>query len=96
MHKPVCVKCQCDFQVKRVGAQVVEMAVFGPYKIWDADMLACPGCGTEIVAQFAEGPASEHYMPGFASLLEAVKEQAADRLVYDYERPQKVDEGGER
>lgn len=90
-HKPVCVKCQCEFQVCKVGTQVIEMAVFGPYKIWEADMLKCPGCGMEIVAQFAERPVSEHYRPEFDVLLASVKQQASDRIVYDYEFPQLED-----
>lgn len=65
---------------------VVEMAGFGPYKLWHADLWACPGCSFEIVAGFAMNPFAEHFEKDFAEKLEKAV-QTARRLVYDYEKP---------
>lgn len=32
-----------------------------PYKAYHADQFTCPGCGIEIVADFAEQPMWNHY-----------------------------------
>lgn len=75
MPKPVCVKCQRFFRPKRNGIGVLENmpatngAVPGfeapeqwrPYKLWDADLYECKGCGAEIVVGFGHVPMAEHF-----------------------------------
>jgi len=87
MTKLVCVKCQCELVPETNGTTVVEMASFGPYKVWDADTLKCPGCGVEIVAGFGDAPLrADHYAKDFSEWLYNLKEKAC-RVEYDYERP---------
>lgn len=89
MPKLVCVKCECEYKVELNGVGVVETASFGPYRLWNADLWKCPGCGAEVVAGFSgQGiePMIEHYEPGFKELLERMKEDWP-RVVYDNERP---------
>ena len=88
MPKLVCVTCQTELKPFCNETLVVEMASFGPYKVWNADTWKCPGCGFEIVAGFGQQPRrQDHYMDDFPAWLETVKAQA-ERVVYDFEEPQ--------
>ena len=87
MTKIICVKCQCELRPSTNGTVVVEMAKFGPYKMWEADALKCLGCGIEVVAGFADHAFAEHYEKGFDHTLTALEEHGR-RLVYDFEHPQ--------
>ena len=81
--KLVCVKCEGEMRPRNNDAAVVEMANFGPYKLWNADIWACPGCGFEVVAGFAQKPFAEYFEQGFLGALEHTKQTR--RLVHDYE-----------
>ena len=73
-HRPVCVKCQTEFRAEKDGIGLLDMAGYGPVKIWEADLYKCPKCGTEIVAGFAQQPTYEHHMDEFEGWL-ALKEE---------------------
>lgn len=51
-HRPVCVKCHFEMIPEENGVGLLDMASFGPYKIWEADKYKCPGCGHEVVVGF--------------------------------------------
>jgi rubredoxin len=89
MPKMVCVNCQTEFRPFHNGTTVVEMASFGPYKVWAADSWKCPGCGTIVEAGFSDQPVMEHYEEGFQEWFEQLKKDNPDSIVYDYERPVK-------
>lgn len=72
----VCTKCNQFFHPKKNGVLVEEgmprdtdqkrgEGHWLPYKLWQADLLECKGCGTEIIAGFGYVPLSEHYMPDY-------------------------------
>lgn len=87
MPKLVCVKCQTELKPLINGITLIEMAEFGPYKVWAADTWKCPGCGTEIVSGFSHQPLrQDHWEGDFLEWLEGVKKRAP-AVVYDYERP---------
>ena len=71
MPKPVCVRCEIEFRVRRVGVAVIEMAYEPPipYRITQADLLRCPQCGQEIVTGFAQ-KSIEHHEGKFKEALE--------------------------
>jgi DNA-directed RNA polymerase subunit RPC12/RpoP len=71
-HNPVCAKCNKEMRVVKNGVGVLDMADFGPCKIWDADKWKCPTCGYEIIVGFGQGPIREHFQDDF------------DRVVTDY------------
>ena len=73
-HTRVCVTCQLEYQVEKQGIYVIEVASFGAYKIWHADLHQCPKCGHRIIAGFADCAISEHYKDGFGELLKDVLE----------------------
>ena len=73
MPKIVCVTCQVELRCDKTGLPAVEMAEFGPYKIWEADRWTCPNCGMKVIAGFADYASAEHYMPGFKELQEQHK-----------------------
>ena len=60
-HRPVCVKCQVEMRPEKNGIGVLDMADFGPYKIWDADKWKCPKCAIEVIIGFGQQAIAEHY-----------------------------------
>lgn len=61
MPKPICVKCETEYEIKKAGVTAEEMASFGGYKLWQADLLRCPKCRHEIITGFGSIPAAEHF-----------------------------------
>ena len=87
--KLVCPKCQCDMHVDTIGVLVVERASFGPYKVWYADLLKCPGCNVEVVSGFGDNPLrQDHWKDDFREWLNQ-RIASAPRVIYTYEKPQK-------
>lgn len=64
-----CAKCNTVMRCEKNEVYVIEMADFGPYKIWFADLWICPGCGNEVIAGFAVEPLAEHYEDHFQKWL---------------------------
>ena len=64
-HNPVCAKCQVEMRPETNGIGVLDMADFGPYQLWQADLWKCPVCGNEIIVGFAKEATTEHYLDGF-------------------------------
>ncbi len=82
MPKMVCVTCHVEFRPEKNGTIVIQMADFGPYKVWDSDTWKCPKCGIEVVAGFGKLPIREdHYAPDFPEWLERFKSKA-ERIEY--------------
>ncbi len=53
--------------VKRNSVTVEErLENQAPYKLWDADLWACPECGHEIITGFGRGPLAEHFQSTYA------------------------------
>lgn len=78
MTKPVCVKCQKFFYPKMNGvvweegkpwsngSEPHEENGWSSYKLWAADLWACPKCGHEIIVGHASRRFAEHYEPDYA------------------------------
>ena len=64
-HRPVCVKCEVEMRPEKNDVGVLDMADFGPYKLWSADKYKCPKCGYEIVVGFGDDRIAEHYEDSF-------------------------------
>lgn len=70
-----CVKCRVFLVPKKCGVTVEEgMPLtndkdepWGPYKLWMADLAACPKCGFEVIAGFANSPIAEHFHADYAA-----------------------------
>jgi len=73
-HRPVCKKCHCELRPETNGIGLLDMAKFGAYELWDADLWKCPKCGIEIVGGFAQGPISAHYEDDFEEVIKHYKE----------------------
>lgn len=65
---------------KRNGVYVIEMAKFGPYKVWMADLWECPRCAYQVIAGFGLNALAEHYQQPFQEVLERAK--ASDHVYY--------------
>ena len=72
-HRPVCVKCNCELRPEKNGVGVLEMADFGPYQVFDADLWKCPKCGLEVVGGFGCGPIAAHYEETFQRVVDGYK-----------------------
>lgn len=62
--------CGCGrfMHVKQNGVTVEELLEDGaPYRLWDADLLACEECGVEMIAGFGRHPLAEHWHPDYAA-----------------------------
>lgn len=94
MPKPVCVKCQRFFRLKRGGVYLLEQMPVGgagevppgttepeawkPYKIWNADLHQCPGCKTEIISGYGFNPISIQHEEDFHKYLQLVTHTVND------------------
>lgn len=74
--KIVCTNCQRLMTAQRAIA-AIEMADFGPYKLWSADLYQCKGCNNEVVAGFADCAYAEHFEQHFAEALKVAVESDA-------------------
>ena len=87
MSQLVCVKCQCAMRPETNDTTVIEMASFGPCRVWSADVWKCPGGGVEIVSGFGKNPIrDDHYADDFKDWLEKYI-SISRRVVYNYENP---------
>lgn len=62
MNKPICVKCEREFQMEK-DCVVSELYQKNTkiYKLWSADLWICPVCGNIIVHGFASKPFMEEF-----------------------------------
>lgn len=83
MTKLLCPDCQVEFQPKKNGVHVIEMFLNPPepYKVYGADLWACPICGKTVITGFSWGV--EHFEEEFADHL---KVALANDPYYIYER----------
>jgi DNA-directed RNA polymerase subunit RPC12/RpoP len=58
----------------------IEMADFGPYKLWHADEYECDKCGTRVLAGFAQRAYAEHFQSRFPELLKQAEANGAARF----------------
>ena len=72
-HKPVCVACRVDMYPEKNGVNFIELkgerGSQSPYKIWESDQWACPGCGISVLIGFGKKAWAEHYQPEFQKSL---------------------------
>ena len=69
-HRPVCPKCHVEMRPEHNGVGVLDLADFGPYELYDADLWKCPNCGAEVIGGFANGPISQHWRSDFLKMVE--------------------------
>lgn len=71
MPKPACVKCCVEYVPIAVGVKAIETHLPSrePYKIWGADLWACPKCRSQILIGYGKNPIAEHYQDDFAQKL---------------------------
>ena len=74
----ICVPCQLEYQMHKVGVGLETMRPDGPYKLYSADLLRCPGCGHQI-ARPNPTAIAEHFQPEYGPLVHRYEER--NRLV---------------
>lgn len=75
MPKMICVKCEVELQPKKNGVIVRELMDNNTktYRLWNADLLECPFCDTQIVAGFPRCPFMEHFDGDIEAKLEELR-----------------------
>jgi len=70
----LCVKCQASLQLMKAGVSVIETSGNPPkaFRIWSADLMGCPICGTQTIARFGTEPVVEQHEAGFMKALMGV------------------------
>ena len=82
-----CPHCQVSLTPKKNSVTVELMADFGSYQLWDADLLACPACGLEIISNFGNRPLMEHYQnPAYEMTLDYMRQHGAVYQIWDTPR----------
>jgi hypothetical protein len=70
-----CVKCSKWSRCRKTGVEVIETYDDGvtPYKVWQADIHECPGCGFQVVLGFGFQALSVAHEPDFQSWVDRAK-----------------------
>ena len=79
----VCPQCEIELRPLKNGVHAIEMAVFGPIAIWQADLWHCPECGLEVLVGFGKKPCIEHFNEGWDTVLDTTyaSEKLGDRVI---------------
>jgi len=64
-HEIICPKCGRQMLCKEAGILIKELFRNNTevYRIWSADLMACPECDLQVIARFAEKPMADHFDP---------------------------------
>ena len=54
-HRPVCKKCEVEYQCSQNGVIVVDYNDNGPHVIHSADEFKCPSCQHVVIVGFGDG-----------------------------------------
>jgi hypothetical protein len=65
----VCVGCKIEFRCLKNDIVAEQLADFGSYRLWSADLWICPDCGHKIISGFGKGPIAEHYQSNYDDVL---------------------------
>lgn len=72
----LCLDCNVEYVPWRNGVKVLETCLNDqPYKLWNADLLQCPGCGHQVVARFG-GSGTDNHDPTFDTRLQMAQREA--------------------
>ena len=69
-----CADCEVELRPKKTGAYIVEMADFGPYKLWACDIWECPICKCEIATGIPNNALGEHWQRDFEEKIQKLRD----------------------
>lgn len=83
----MCIKCGLELVPDTNGVVVLELYRENTqvYKIWDADLVKCPGCGIKMIKGFAMNPLAIHHQGDFNEVLANIEERRKSGKVKVYE-----------
>ena len=70
MPKPICVNCESEYVSEKNNVIAEELAGFGSYQLWFADLWKCPKCGHLLITGFGAHPWAEHWQNDYKAKLE--------------------------
>jgi hypothetical protein len=71
--RPLCVKCQVEYRPEKNDVVVEEIAAFGSYKLWCADLWKCPICHNQIVNGYGRDAYAVYCQDDYPAKLESAK-----------------------
>jgi predicted RNA-binding Zn-ribbon protein involved in translation (DUF1610 family) len=77
-HRPVCISCNVELYPRKNDVVIEDMASFGSYQLWNADIFKCPLCGIEIATGFGYAPFAECYQEDY----EKRRKSASERNIH--------------
>jgi len=76
--RPICVKCQKEYKVKKQGVITELMTTFSgkltSFELYDSDLWECPVCGHQIIGGFGQLPFAQHFEENYQKILKKVGE----------------------
>ena len=87
MPRPLCVKCQVEYWPAKNDIVVEEMASFGSYKLWCADLWECPKCHHQIISGYGNSAYAEHWQADFWTKLANARKRGT-YLCFEYKDPE--------
>jgi hypothetical protein len=73
MPRIICCRCAVELRCDKNGVPAVELAEFGPYRIFGSDRWKCPICEYTVLAGFS-AEWHEHYEEHFDAALNLVRQ----------------------
>lgn len=77
MPRPLCVKCQVEYEPERNDVVVERVSRGGSHRLWAADLWACPVCGHQIVIGYGDRAYAESTEPDYPFKVETAKRSGA-------------------
>lgn len=83
----MCIKCGLELMPDTNSVIVLELWDKNTkvYKIWEADLVKCPGCGIKMVKGFAMNPIAIHHDERFNALLTDIEDRRKSGIIKVFE-----------
>ena len=86
--RPMCVRCNIEFRVEKVGVYVKELSTsLGFYKLWAADLWECPICHHQIANGYSKHPLINHWDSGAGERLDKIESNPRLQVIECKEKP---------
>jgi DNA-directed RNA polymerase subunit RPC12/RpoP len=82
MPRPVCADCKIEFRCLKNDIVAEQLADFGSYRLWAADLWICPDCGHKIIVGFGKEPIAERHEASYDDRLHSIAEHKLTKMQF--------------
>ena len=82
MNDPVCVECGRLMKSHKTGVYAIQTVEGNDYKVWKADIVACPECGFKALSRFGDEPLKTRDEENFDEFLENLMADLIENVDY--------------